>query len=55
LNVARDLTLIVPPDVYRRQLQVLGAWWCLGSSGVTPELLLRYLTWTPPPAWRAAA
>lgn len=27
---------------YIRHLRVLGAWWCLGSSVVDPDLLLRY-------------
>jgi len=25
---------------YLRQLRVLGAWWCLGSSALAPRLLL---------------
>jgi hypothetical protein len=25
---------------YLRQLRILGAWWCLGSSALTPRVLL---------------
>jgi len=27
---------------YLRQLRILGAWWCLGSSALVPRLLLQY-------------
>ena len=27
---------------YLRQLRILGAWWCLGSSALLPRLLLLY-------------
>jgi hypothetical protein len=37
------ITLSFPDHGYLRQLRVLGAWWCLGSSLVDPVLLLRYL------------
>jgi hypothetical protein len=32
----------LPETVYLRQLQTLGAWWCLGSSDLDPGLLTRY-------------
>jgi len=31
-------------DLYLRRLRVLGAWWCLGSSSVEPEMLIEYET-----------
>lgn len=27
---------------YLKQLRILGAWWCLGSSALAPRLLLLY-------------
>ena len=36
------LALCLTTDVYLRRLRVLGAWWCLGSSAVEPELLIEY-------------
>jgi hypothetical protein len=42
IEMSPIISLIVPDDVYARQLHVLGAWWRLESSIVEPELLLRY-------------
>jgi len=36
------LTLTLPELAYLRCLRVLAAWWCLGSSAVQPQLLMRY-------------
>ena len=36
------LALSLTNDLYLRRLRVLGAWWCLGSSSVEPELLIEY-------------
>jgi len=36
------LALSLTNDLYLRRLGVLGAWWCLGSSSVEPELLIEY-------------
>jgi len=36
------LTLTLPEPAYLRYLRVLAAWWCLGSSAVQPQLLIRY-------------
>jgi hypothetical protein len=35
-------TVALTQDGYLRQLRALGAWWCLGSSAVAPQLLARY-------------
>ena len=36
------LTLTLPEPAYLGYLRVLAAWWCLGSSAVQPQLLIRY-------------
>jgi hypothetical protein len=35
------IALRLPEPAYLRHLRVLAAWWCLGSSGVQPQLLIR--------------
>jgi hypothetical protein len=37
-----DMIVVVYPSErrYLRQLRILGAWWCLGSSALTPRVLL---------------
>ncbi len=36
------ITLRVPEPTYLRCLRVLGAWWCLGSSTLQPQVLTPY-------------
>jgi hypothetical protein len=36
------ITLSLPEPAYLRCLRVLGAWWCLGSSMLQPQVLMRY-------------
>ena len=36
------ITLSLPEAAYLRCLRVLGAWWCLGSSVLQPQVLMRY-------------
>jgi hypothetical protein len=36
------MTLTLPEPAYLRCLRVLAAWWCLGSSAVQPQVLMRY-------------
>ena len=36
------LTLTLPEPAYLRYLRVLAAWWCLGSSALQPQVLMRY-------------
>ena len=33
------ITVYVPTQLYERRLRALGAWWCLGSSVLRPELM----------------
>jgi hypothetical protein len=35
------IALSLPEPAYLRCLRVLAAWWCLGSSGVQPQVLMR--------------
>ena len=37
------IIMVYPSErTYLRQLRILGAWWCLGSSPFVPRLLLLY-------------
>ena len=36
------ITLCLPEPAYLRRLRVLAAWWCMGSSALEPQLLMRY-------------
>jgi hypothetical protein len=36
------ITLRLPEPAYLRCLRVLAAWWCLGSSALQPQVLMRY-------------
>jgi len=36
------ITLSLPEPAYLRCLRVLGAWWCLGSSMLQPQVLMWY-------------
>jgi len=36
------IALSLPEPAYLRCLRVLGAWWCLGSSALPPQVLMRY-------------
>ena len=38
------IMLTLPEPAYLRCLRVLGAWWCLGSSGLQPRVLMSYPT-----------
>jgi len=40
--VNTTITLSVPEPTYLRCLRVLGAWWCLGSSTLQPQVLTPY-------------
>ena len=44
MRLAPETIIMVYPSErrYLRQLQILGAWWCLGSSALVPRLLLLY-------------
>jgi hypothetical protein len=33
------IMLTLTADAYERFLRVLGAWWCLGSSALQPQVL----------------
>ena len=33
----------MPNDVYLQRLRVLGAWWRLGSSALSPDLLIEHV------------
>ena len=33
------ITVYLPTQLYERRLRALGAWWCLGSSVLRPELM----------------
>lgn len=35
------ITVSLPETAYLRCLRVLAAWWCLGSSAVQPQMLMR--------------
>jgi hypothetical protein len=40
---AQTMTVMYRSErAYLRQLRILGAWWCLGSSALAPRLLLLY-------------
>ena len=36
------VTVTLPEPAYLRRLRVLAAWWCLGSSALQPQVLMRY-------------
>jgi hypothetical protein len=36
------ITVIMPQDSYLHRLRALAAWWSLGSSGLEPQVLMRY-------------
>ena len=36
------ITFTLPEPAYLRRLRVLAAWWCLGSSALQPQVLMRY-------------
>jgi len=36
------ITVNLHEPAYLRCLRVLGAWWCLGSSALQPQLLTQY-------------
>jgi hypothetical protein len=36
------ITVSLPETTYFRCLRVLAAWWCLGSSALQPQVLMRY-------------
>jgi hypothetical protein len=36
------IALSFPEPAYLRCLRVLAAWWCLGSSSLQPQLIMRY-------------
>jgi hypothetical protein len=36
------IALSLPESAYLRCLRVLAAWWCLGSSQLQPQVLMRY-------------
>lgn len=41
--VPETITMVYPSERgYLRQLRILGAWWCLGSSALVPRVLLLY-------------
>jgi len=44
VRLAPETIIMVYPSerTYLRQLRILGAWWCLGSSPFVPRLLLLY-------------
>jgi hypothetical protein len=44
VRLAPETIIMVYPSerTYLRQLRMLGAWWCLGSSALVPRLLLQY-------------
>lgn len=41
-SMSTAIALTLPELAYLRCLRVLGAWWCLGSSGLQPHLLTQY-------------
>lgn len=41
-TMAPVLTVHLPDWEYLQELRVLGAWWCLGSSALKPQLLMQY-------------
>jgi hypothetical protein len=41
-SVTATLTLSLPRDPYLHRLRALAAWWSLGSSGLEPQMLMRY-------------
>ncbi len=36
------ITMQVSDDLYAQRLRALAAWWCLGSSTLEPQVLMRY-------------
>ena len=34
------ITVYVPTQLYGGGLRALAAWWCMGSSGLRPEMLM---------------
>jgi hypothetical protein len=36
------ITLHVSDELYARRLRAIAAWWCLGSSALEPQALMRY-------------
>jgi hypothetical protein len=44
--VTPTITLSMPRDPYLHRLRALAAWWSLGSSGLEPQVLMRYATVT---------
>jgi hypothetical protein len=45
--VTVTITLTMPRDPYLHRLRALAAWWSLGSSGLEPQVLMRYAPATP--------
>jgi hypothetical protein len=45
-GVTPTITLSMPRDPYLHRLRALAAWWSLGSSGLEPQVLMRYATVT---------
>jgi hypothetical protein len=42
------ISVIMPQDSYLHRLRALAAWWSLGSSGLEPQVLMRYTPVTLP-------
>jgi hypothetical protein len=40
--VTGTISLSMPRDPYLHRLRALAAWWSLGSSGLEPQVLMRY-------------
>jgi hypothetical protein len=36
------ISVIMPQDSYLHRLRALAAWWSLGSSGLEPQVWMRY-------------
>lgn len=36
------ISVMMPQDSYLHRLRALAAWWSLGSSGLEPQVLMRY-------------
>ena len=42
------IAVSMPNELYLQRLRVLGAWWRLGSSALTPELLIEHVAYGAP-------
>jgi hypothetical protein len=52
-TAAATIVLSIPRDPYVHRLRALAAWWSLGSSGLEPQVWIRYAP-VPPSSRREA-